>query len=118
VFFIAGGLGDICDVPRIPPSGGKCNRNLAYVMPVWDGTEQSMQDLMDGIIYERKAIWAAFAFFSSAEISWPTAVKAGVSLRRPINPALVEAPSGGFPKPRPEIDADLRTLLAAFGCPA
>jgi hypothetical protein len=28
----------------------------------------------------------ALEFFSSAKVTWPTAVKAGVSLHRPINP--------------------------------
>jgi 2-hydroxy-6-oxonona-2,4-dienedioate hydrolase len=57
VFFIAGALGDICPTPRIPPSGGKFNPNPQYVMPVWDGSEEGMQELMDGIIFERKAVW-------------------------------------------------------------
>jgi 2-hydroxy-6-oxonona-2,4-dienedioate hydrolase len=38
-------------------------------------------------------------FFRDGKVSWKTALAAGVSRRRPINPALVEEPRGGFPQP-------------------
>lgn len=38
-------------------------------------------------------------FFRDGKVSWETAKWAGVSRRRPINPGLVEEPSGGFPAP-------------------
>ena len=58
VMFIAGALGDISPLPEFrraqasstPIPGASCR---------WDGTEKSMQELVDGIIYERKAIWPA-----------------------------------------------------------
>ena len=52
----------------------------------------------------------AMEFFGNLKISWPTAVQAGVSLRRPINPKLVEEPSGGFPKSNPGIYSDPQSL--------
>jgi pimeloyl-ACP methyl ester carboxylesterase len=57
VAFIAGGLGDIVDAPRIPPAEGKFTPNPAYVSPGFDGTEDSMRILMEGIIYKAAAIW-------------------------------------------------------------
>ena len=58
VAFIAGFIGDIStDLPRIPPAEGKFTSNPAYVNPPFDGTEDSMRVLMEGIIYEAKAIW-------------------------------------------------------------
>ncbi|WP_091738755.1 alpha/beta fold hydrolase [Phenylobacterium immobile] len=57
VAFIAGGLGDINEKPRLMPSEGKFTPNPAYVNPPFDGTNESMKNLMDGIIYEAKAIW-------------------------------------------------------------
>ena len=57
VAFIAGGPGDITEQPRIPPAGGKFTPNPEYVSPGFDGTEDSMRYLMEGIIYEPKAIW-------------------------------------------------------------
>lgn len=55
--FIAGSLGDIVEKERLPPSAGKFTKNPDYVMPAFDGTNESMFDLMNGIIYEQKAIW-------------------------------------------------------------
>jgi len=52
----------------------------------------------------------AVEFFSSGKVSWPTAVQAGVSLRRPINPKLVEAPAKGFPKLNPGMYSDAKSL--------
>jgi 2-hydroxy-6-oxonona-2,4-dienedioate hydrolase len=46
---------------------------------------------------------AALEFFKFGKVSWATARSAGVSLRRPINPDLVEEPPGGFPRPGPQI---------------
>ena len=57
VALIAGGIGDISDKPRLTPSQGKFTPNPAYVNPPFDGTEASMRNLMEGIIYEAKAIW-------------------------------------------------------------
>jgi len=56
----------------------------------------------------------AFEFFHTGKVSWPAAVEAGVSLRRPINPELVEQPAGGFPPPAPEIYADPASLSAGL----
>lgn len=217
VFFIAGFLGDINPQPPII-GGGKFSPNPTYVMPKWDGSEKGMQELMDGIIYERKAVWpelvqmrtiagnmqrkarelhgvefnpfgpqdanrsqifstkgrldkltipmiylygvqdvllpvqngfnqedavpniqffypqecghqgqtdqpeifnqAALEFFSTGKVTWNTALKAGVSLRRPINPRYVEEPKGGFPKPNPtmyESPEALNSGLKAVG---
>ncbi|MGE3303841.1 MAG: alpha/beta fold hydrolase [Hyphomonadaceae bacterium] len=49
-------------------------------------------------------------FFRDGKVSWPTAVRAGVSLRRAINPKFVAEPAGGFPKPTPEIYAGTEAL--------
>ena len=58
VAFIAGGLGDIVDPSlRLAPKEGKFTPNPDYVMPQFDGTDESMRVLMEGIIYEKKAIW-------------------------------------------------------------
>ena len=58
VAFIAGGLGDIVDPSRrVAPKDGKFTPNPDYVMPQFDGTDESMRVLMEGIIYEKKAIW-------------------------------------------------------------
>ncbi|MGD9715288.1 MAG: alpha/beta fold hydrolase [Thermomicrobiales bacterium] len=37
-------------------------------------------------------------FYRDGKVSWKTAEWVGVSRRRPINPAYVEEPAGGFPK--------------------
>ena len=52
----------------------------------------------------------ALEFFSTGKVSWPTALKAGVSLRRPVNPKLVEQPAQGFPAPNPSMYADPASL--------
>lgn len=57
VAFIAGGIGDIVEAERVPPAQGKFTPNPAYVSPGFDGTNDSMRVLMEGIIYEAKAIW-------------------------------------------------------------
>jgi 2-hydroxy-6-oxonona-2,4-dienedioate hydrolase len=57
VAFIAGGLGDIVEAPRVPPKDGKFTPNPDYVSPGFDGTEDSMRILMEGIIYKATAIW-------------------------------------------------------------
>jgi 2-hydroxy-6-oxonona-2,4-dienedioate hydrolase len=57
VGFIAGGLGDINERPRVGPREGKFTPNPAYERVPFDGTEQSMRDLMAGIIYETGTIW-------------------------------------------------------------
>ncbi|MCH4269695.1 MAG: alpha/beta hydrolase [Brevundimonas sp.] len=54
---IAGLFGDIVETPTIPPSGGKFTENPGYVSPGFDGTKESMFALMNGIIYEQKAVW-------------------------------------------------------------
>ncbi|MDP3173495.1 MAG: alpha/beta hydrolase [Phenylobacterium sp.] len=213
VMFIAGALGDITEAPRVMGPQGKFTPNPSYVMKPWDGTAEGMQELMDGIIYERKAVWpelvemrvraglnqrkprdaaklpyaldqvrsqkdpnqiqifstkgridkltipmiylfglqdvlapvengfnqedsvpniqffypdecghqgqsdqpeifndVALEFFKTGKVTWATAVKAGVSLRKPINPRYVEEPKGGFPKPAREIYADPQSL--------
>ncbi|MDP3175426.1 MAG: alpha/beta hydrolase [Phenylobacterium sp.] len=211
VMFIAGFLGDIVDAPDVPPKDGKFNPAREYgVLTEWDGTEDGMRTLMDGIIYERQAVWpelikmraiaasrarkaridagmnqrpihrhagvtdpnekavlstkgrldkltipmiymygmqdvilpvemgynqedsvpniqffyptetghqgqtdrpatfnqVALEFFRDGKVSWPTAVEAGVSLRRPINAKFVAEPKGGFPKPNPGMYVD------------
>ena len=210
VMFIAGMIGDIAP-QRFEPHEGKFNPNPAYKRQVWDGTPEGMQFLMDGIIYEKKAVWpelvqmrsmaaqqqrearakhgvewnpfnitdpnllqifstkgrldklttpmiylyglqdvlmpvehgfhqednvpniqffypdecghqgqtdqpdlfnqVALEFFKTGKVSWETAVDAGVSLRRPIDPRYVEEPQGGFPAPKPEIyEGNIDTL--------
>ncbi|MDP3659835.1 alpha/beta fold hydrolase [Phenylobacterium sp.] len=210
VMFIAGFLGDICDVPNVPPKDGKFTPNPSYVMKPWDGTPEGMQHLMDGIIYAKGAVWPALVqmrtlagnaqrevrarfgverqplratepnekqifstkgrldkltipmiylygmqdvllpvengfhqedavpniqffyptetghqgqtdrpdtfnkvaleFFKTGKVSWPLAVEAGVSLRRPIDPRYIQEPKGGFPKPNPAMYANPETL--------
>lgn len=213
VMFIAGWLGDVLTKPRVMGTEGKFTPNPGYVRQPWDGTAEGMKELMDGIIYEPKAVWpeliemrvqaalnqraareavglpntleqvlapqdpsmqqifstkgridkltipmiylfglqdvlapvengfnqedvvpniqffypdecghqgqtdqpevfnqVALEFFSTGKVTWPTAVKAGVSLRRPILERYVEAPKGGFPKPNPGIYAGTKSL--------
>jgi len=57
VAFIAGGIGDISSKPRVMPAEGKFTPNTGYKNVPFDGTEKSMRELMEGIIYESKAIW-------------------------------------------------------------
>jgi 2-hydroxy-6-oxonona-2,4-dienedioate hydrolase len=54
-------------------------------------------------------------FFRDGKVSWKTALRAGVSRRRPINPKYVEEPASGFPKPVPEAYTDYPTLQKAIG---
>jgi 2-hydroxy-6-oxonona-2,4-dienedioate hydrolase len=42
---------------RVAIPDGKFTPNPNYKRPPWDGTEESMRVLMEGIIYEAKAIW-------------------------------------------------------------
>jgi pimeloyl-ACP methyl ester carboxylesterase len=215
VAFIAGFIGDIDDRPRIEGRNSKFSANPGYERMVFDGTEDSMRNLMAGIIYEAGAIWPELItmrtiaannqrrareaaglplfqvqqerdanlaanlstrnrldrltvpmiymyglqdvlipvengfnqedaadnvqffypdecghqgqtdqpemfnqtfleFFRDGKVSWETAQWAGVSRRRPINPALVQEPSGGFPKPIPEAYTDIDTLRSAL----
>ncbi|MCB9960506.1 MAG: alpha/beta hydrolase [Hyphomonas sp.] len=57
VAFIAGSFGDITPQERLEPSEGRFTRNPDYVITPFDGTKDSMFELMSGIIYEQKAIW-------------------------------------------------------------
>lgn len=58
VVYIAGGLGDIIDpAKRVGGKDSKFSANPDYVGPGFDGTEQSMRVLMEGIIYKAAAIW-------------------------------------------------------------
>ena len=59
VAFIAGGLGDVVDpAKRVPPGpNAKFSANPDYVGPGFDGTDESMRVLMEGIIYKAAAIW-------------------------------------------------------------
>lgn len=57
VAFIAGGIGDINERPRVAPSEGKFTPNPAYAGVPFDGTEEAMRALMAGIIYAAGAIW-------------------------------------------------------------
>ena len=41
----------------VPPKDGKFTPNPNYVGLEWDGTEESMRVLMEGIIYDAKAVW-------------------------------------------------------------
>jgi pimeloyl-ACP methyl ester carboxylesterase len=217
VAFIAGGLGDVVDPnKRVAGKDGKFTPNPEYVSPGFDGTEDAMRILMEGIIYKASAIWPALIemrtkaalnqregrvaaglpptgnlgggdeniaanlstqgriqrltipmiymfglsdvlipvengfqqedacpniqffypdhcghqgqtdqpdmfnqlfleFFRDGKVSWGTAEWAGVSRRRAINPARVEAPTAGFPQPIPEAYTDLETLRTAIG---
>ena len=55
---IAGGVGDLVDPSRrVEPKDGKFTPNPGYVRPDWDGTEESMRVLMEGIIYKEGVIW-------------------------------------------------------------
>ena len=55
---IAGGVGDLTDpANRVDPKDGKFTPNPAYIRPDWDGTEESMRVLMEGIIYKQGVIW-------------------------------------------------------------
>jgi pimeloyl-ACP methyl ester carboxylesterase len=216
VAFIAGHLGDIVETPYVRTGESKFASNPDYVTPPYDGTHQSMKTLMEGIIYEPRAIWpeliemrvlaanmqrkarkdleierpfftpnpnvppnmlqltqskgridklttpmiclyglqdvsvpvengfaqddgipniqyffpdecghqgqtdqpemfnqAFLEFFRDGKVSWKTAVWAGVSRRKPINPNLVEEPAGGFPAADKSIYDSLEKLREA-----
>ena len=58
VAFIAGYLGDIVDPSlHVEIKDGKFTPNPDYVSPGFDGTNDSMRVLMEGIIYAQSAIW-------------------------------------------------------------
>jgi pimeloyl-ACP methyl ester carboxylesterase len=57
VAFIAGGLGDITEAPRVNGKDSKFSANPDYVSPGFDGTDEGMRVLMEGIIYAKSAIW-------------------------------------------------------------
>ena len=58
VVFIAGGLGDVVDpAKRVNGKDSKFSVNPDYVSPGFNGTEESMRVLMEGIIYKAAAIW-------------------------------------------------------------
>lgn len=57
---------------------------------------------------------AFLEFFRDGKLSWETAKWAGVSRRRPIDPARVEEPAGGFPPVVREAYVDHPTLMAAL----
>ena len=58
VAFIAGGLGDVVDpAKRVTSKDSNFSANRDYVSPGFDGTEDSMRILMEGIIYKAAAIW-------------------------------------------------------------
>lgn len=210
-FFIAGYLGNVSPKPRVLPSQGRFSPNPGYTWKAWDGTPEGMHELMNGIIYQPKAIWpelvamrthaglrqrearerfgvernsrleqqpgdqrqiyhskdrietlgipmvylyglqdvlipvedgfnqedvvpnvqffypdhcghqgqtdrpelfnqVALELFRDGRLAWETAVDAGVSLRRPIDPRRVAEPVSGFPPPRPDIYTDIDTL--------
>ncbi len=55
---IAGFIGDLVGPEKyVPISEGKFTPNPNYVRPDWDGTEESMRVLMEGIIYKEGVIW-------------------------------------------------------------
>lgn len=55
---IAGGFADLVDPSkRVSGKDSKYSSNPAYVRPEWDGTEESMRELMEGIIYAKGVIW-------------------------------------------------------------
>jgi hypothetical protein len=53
-------------------------------------------------------------FFRNGKVSWETAVAAGVSRRRPINPDRVEEPSEGFPASIRDAYTDTESLRNAL----
>jgi len=57
VAFIAGGIGDQNEAPRVAPKDGKHTPKPEFQNTPFTGTEDSMRDLMAGIIYEAKTIW-------------------------------------------------------------
>lgn len=215
VSVIAGSFGDIAPMNLIPPSEGKFLNNPDCEFVPFDGSEESMRNLMDSIIYEPSAVWpelvtmrtnsankqraareafglppATFApyedpnmlqifttanrfdkltipmiylyglqdvmlpvelgfrqeetvpnvqffypdhcghqgqtdqpelfnqvfleFFRDGRVCWETALKAGVSRRRPIDNTLVEEPPEGFPSLIPEAYTDIDTLREAL----
>ena len=55
---IAGGWADLVDpAKRVLGKDGKYTPNPGYVRPDWDGSEESMRVLMEGIIYKQGVIW-------------------------------------------------------------
>ncbi len=54
---IATNVGDIVEAPRTTGKQSRFTPNPDYAPPVWDGSEQSMQVLMEGIIYNTPEIW-------------------------------------------------------------
>ncbi len=55
--FIAGALGDIVEASYVATKDSQFASNPGHVDPPYDGTAESMKTLMEGIIYEPKAIW-------------------------------------------------------------
>jgi pimeloyl-ACP methyl ester carboxylesterase len=55
---IAGFIGDLVGPEQyVDIKNGKYSANPDYVRPEWDGTEESMRVLMEGIIYKKGVIW-------------------------------------------------------------
>ena len=42
---------------EVPRKDGRFTPNPSYVRPKWDGSEESMRVIMEGIIYDAKAVW-------------------------------------------------------------
>ena len=57
---------------------------------------------------------AFLEFFRDGKVSWKTAWWSGVSLRKPINPACVEEPAGGFPAADPGLYDSLEKMRAGL----
>jgi pimeloyl-ACP methyl ester carboxylesterase len=57
VAFIAGGVGDVAGAQRISPAQSKFTPKPDFQRLSFDGSHQSMRDMMDAIIYKQSAVW-------------------------------------------------------------
>jgi len=86
VAFIAGGLGDVVDPARrvTPGPNAKFSANQNYVSPGFDGTDDSMRVLMEGIIYAASAIWPELIRMRVAAATRQRAARAAAGI--PLTP--------------------------------
>jgi pimeloyl-ACP methyl ester carboxylesterase len=85
VVFIAGGLGDVVDpAKRVQGKDSKFSANPDYVGPGFDGTDDSMRVLMEGIIYAKSAIWPELVTMRVKAAGRQRAARAAAGL--PITP--------------------------------
>lgn len=57
VAFIAGGVGDVCGAQKILPAQSKFTPKPGFQRLSFDGSLESMKQMMDGIIHKQSAVW-------------------------------------------------------------